>query len=96
MWVIFTIIEQPLLPIWEEIGIRLGLNKKKLNDRAVNAWLLDVKDADIHMKQTLFHEIGHAIDDLAPGSNARFSKSSKFKFKEAMIKDMKEMNNRVI
>lgn len=67
----------------------------KLNDRAINAWLLDVKGADAHTKQTLFHEIGHAIDDLAPGSTARFSKSSKFKFKEAMIKDMNEMNNRV-
>ena len=67
----------------------------KLNDRAINAWLLDVKGADAHTKQTLFHEIGHAIDDLAPGSTARFSKSSKFKFKEAMLKDMEEMNNRV-
>ena len=67
----------------------------KLNDRAINAWLLDAKGADAHTKQTLFHEIGHAIDDLAPGSTARFSKSSKFKFKEAMLKDMKEMNNRV-
>ena len=67
----------------------------KLNDKAVNAWLLDLKGTDIHMKQTLFHEIGHAIDDLAPGNIAKYSKSSKFKFKEAMIKDMKEMNNRV-
>lgn len=67
----------------------------KLNDTAVNAWLLDLQGTNIHMKQTLFHEIGHAIDDLAPGNTAKFSKSSKFKFKEAMIKDMKEMNSRV-
>lgn len=68
----------------------------KLDDAAVNAWLLDLQGADIHMKQTLFHEIGHAIDDLAlGGSKAKFSKSSKFKFKEAMMKDMKEINNRV-
>ena len=67
----------------------------KLNDRAINAWLLDAQGANIHMKQTLFHEIGHAIDDLAPGNAAKLSKSSKFKFKEAMIKDMKEMNSRV-
>lgn len=67
----------------------------KLNDEAVKAWLLDLQDTDIHMKQALFHEIGHAIDDLAPGSTASFSKSSKFKFREAMIKDMKEINDRV-
>lgn len=70
-------------------------NEIRLNDRAINAWLLDVKGSDIHMKQTLFHEIGHAIDDLAPGGTAKLSKSSKFKFKEAMIRDMKEMNSRV-
>ena len=67
----------------------------KLDDTAVNAWLLDLQGTNIHMKQTLFHEIGHAIDDLAPGNATKFSKSSKFKFKEAMIKDMKEMNSRV-
>ena len=67
----------------------------KLDDAAVNAWLIDSQGTNIYMKQTLFHEIGHAIDDLAPGNNAKFSKSSKFKFKEAMIKDMKEMNSRV-
>lgn len=67
----------------------------KLNDRAINAWLLDMQGANIHMKQTLFHEIGHAIDDLAPGGTAKFSKSSKFNFIEAMMKDMKEMNSRV-
>lgn len=66
-----------------------------LNNKAVNAWLFDFKGKDAHMKQSLFHEIGHAIDDLAPGGTARFSKSSKFKFREAMIKDMKEMNSRV-
>jgi hypothetical protein len=72
-------------------------NEIKLNDAAVNAWLHDLQDTNIiYMKQTLFHEIGHAIDDLAlGGSNAKFSKSSKFKFKEAMMKDMKEINNRV-
>lgn len=67
----------------------------QLNDKAINAWLLDLQGADIHAKQTLFHEIGHAIDDLAPGNVAAYSKSSKFKFREAMIKDMREMNNRV-
>lgn len=67
----------------------------KLSDNAINAWLMDLQNADVHMKQSLFHEIGHAIDDMARGSNAAFSKSSKFKFKEAMIKDMKEMNNKV-
>ena len=67
----------------------------KLNDRAINAWLLDVQGANIHMKQTLFHEIGHAIDDLAPGGTAKFSRSSKFNFIEAMMKDMKEINSRV-
>ena len=66
-----------------------------LNNKAVNAWLFDLKGKDTHMKQSLFHEIGHAIDDLAPGGTARFSKSSKFKFREAMLKDMKEMNSRV-
>ena len=67
-----------------------------LNDESINAWLFDLQDTSIHLKQTLFHEVGHAIDDLAPGgSNARFSKSSKFKFKTAMMKDMKEMNNKV-
>lgn len=67
----------------------------KLNNESINAWLLDIQNSNIYKKQTLFHEIGHAIDDLAPGNNAKFSKSSKFKFKEAMIKDMREMNNRV-
>lgn len=70
-------------------------NEIKLNDRAINAWLLDAQGANIHMKQTLFHEIGHAIDDLAPGGTAKFSKSSKFNFIEAMMKDMKEINSRV-
>lgn len=70
-------------------------NEIKLNDRAINAWLLDAQGANIHMKQTLFHEIGHAIDDLAPGVTAKFSKSSKFNFIEAMMKDMKEINSRV-
>lgn len=67
----------------------------KLNDRDINAWLLDAQSSNIHMKQTLFHEIGHAIDDLAPSGTAKFSKSSKFNFIEAMMKDMKEMNSRV-
>ena len=67
----------------------------KLNDRAINAWLLDVQGANIHMKQTLFHEIGHAIDDLSPGGTAKFSRSSKFNFIEEMMKDMKEINSRV-
>lgn len=67
-----------------------------LSDDAIGAWLFDLKDADtLHKKQTLFHEVGHAIDDLARGSNSQYSKSAKFKFKEAMIKDMKEMNNKV-
>lgn len=70
-------------------------NEIRLNDRAINAWLLDMQGANIHMKQTLFHEIGHAIDDLAPGGTAKFSKSSKFNFIEAMMKDMKEINSRV-
>ena len=74
----------------------LSIRKEiKLNDTAVNAWLFDSQNIHIHMKQTLFHEIGHAIDDLAPGGTAKFSKSSKFKFREAMMKDMKEINNRV-
>lgn len=45
-------------------------------------------------RQTLFHEVGHAIDDLAPGSMAKYSKSSKYGFKEAMLQDMKEMNQK--
>lgn len=45
-------------------------------------------------KQVLFHEIGHAIDDLAPGNVAKYSKSSKYGFKEAMLQDMKEMNQK--
>ena len=74
----------------------LSIRKEiKLNDTAVNAWLFDSQNTHIYMKQTLFHEIGHAIDDLAPGGTAKFSKSSKFKFREAMMKDMKEINNRV-
>lgn len=67
----------------------------KLDDKAINAWLPDLQGTDAHMKQTLFHEVGHAIDDLAAGNAAKFSKSSKLNFKEAMIKDMKEMNSRV-
>ena len=70
-------------------------NEIRLNDRAINAWLLNMQGKNIHMKQTLFHEIGHAIDDLAPGTNAKFSKTTKFKFKEMMLKDMKEINSRI-
>ena len=80
----------------EDVSFYSSARKEiKLNDEAINAWLFDLQSTDIHMKQTLFHEVGHAIDDLAPGSTAKFSKSSKFKFKEAMMKDMKEMNSRV-
>lgn len=70
-------------------------NEIRLNDRAINAWLLNMQGKNMHMKQTLFHEIGHAIDDLAPGTNAKFSKTTKFKFKEMMLKDMKEINSRI-
>lgn len=79
----------------EECSFSRYRKEIKLSDNAINAWLMDLQNADVHMKQSLFHEIGHAIDDMARGSNAAFSKSSKFKFKEAMIKDMKEMNNKV-
>lgn len=73
-----------------------GTNEIKLDYEAINAWLRNANSSDIqHMRQTLFHEIGHAIDDLAPGGNARYSRTSKFSFQKAMLKDMREMNDRV-
>lgn len=50
-----------------------------------------VKDA--HARQTLFHEVGHAMDDLCPGTGNVYSSSSKYGFKQAMLKDMKAMDD---
>ena len=67
----------------------------KLDYETTNAWLRSLNSSNIHSRQELFHEIGHAIDDLAPGGNARYSRTSKFSFQKAMLKDMKELNDRV-
>lgn len=66
-----------------------GWNKIVLDKEAIKAWASTETQSG---KQVLFHEIGHAIDDLAPGSAAKYSKSAKFGFKDAMLKDMKTIN----
>lgn len=60
-----------------------------LDDGDLKAW---EANGTAHGRQTLFHEIGHAIDDLAPGRTAKYSKSTKYNFKKAMLEDMKAMN----
>ena len=67
-----------------------GWNKIVLDKEAINVWASAETQSG---KQVLFHEIGHAIDDLAPGSAAKYSKSAKFGFKEAMLKDMEAIND---
>lgn len=66
--------------------------KIALTPDAVNCWSID--GIYNHRRQTLFHEVGHAIDALSPGTTSRFSKSTKYGFNKAMVEDMKVMNER--
>lgn len=56
---------------------------------SIEAWMFSGNN---HQKQTLFHEIGHAIDDLRKGTNSKWT--NKKEFVDAMLKDMNIMNEK--
>lgn len=61
----------------------------KYTYQSIDAWMFS---EDNHQKQTLFHEIGHAIDDLRKGTNSKWT--NKKEFVDAMLKDMTAMNEK--
>lgn len=77
-----------------------GFHKICIDSDALDCWDSNlsnisstyIKQQMLQKRQTLFHEIGHAIDDLAPGTGSAYSKSAKYGFKDAMLKDMKTIN----
>lgn len=46
------------------------------------------KDATENVYNTLFHEMGHAIDASVPGTNAKYSSLGRIGFDKAMVKDL--------
>ena len=69
-------------------------NKIELGKSKILAWSGGAGGSS-NGKQTLFHEIGHAIDALQPGSNNVWSHSTKFGFEKAMLEDLKALNSLV-
>ena len=50
----------------------------------------------INKFSTIFHEMGHAIDNLAPGNDRVFSSMPKYGFQDAMIQDMLHIKEKVV
>ena len=61
----------------------------KYTHQSIEAWMFS---EDNHQKQTLFHEVGHAIDDLRKGTSSKWT--NKKEFVDAMLKDMTAMNEK--
>lgn len=66
-----------------------AFNEIKLTVKSVESWTYNFN----HNQQTLFHEVGHAIDNLRKGTNAKWT--NKKEFLDAMMADMKEINDRI-
>lgn len=66
-----------------------SMHEIKYTYESIEAWGFGGNN---HQKQTLFHEIGHAIDDLRQGTNSKWT--NKKEFVDAMLKDMNVMNDK--